>query len=69
MQRYSGLPLWGETIIVKTWPRGTDKLFALRDYEVRYPDGRSIALATSSWLIIDREYKTDPETGQYSEHI
>jgi acyl-ACP thioesterase len=47
-------PVWGEKIIVKTWPRGTDKLFAIRDYEVRYSDGRSIAQATSSWLIVDR---------------
>jgi acyl-ACP thioesterase len=50
----SDWPLWGEAITVKTWPRGTDKLFALRDYEARYRDGRSIALATSSWLIVDR---------------
>ena len=50
----SRLPQWGETIIIKTWPRGTDRLFALRDFEARYPDGRSIALATSSWLIVDR---------------
>jgi medium-chain acyl-[acyl-carrier-protein] hydrolase len=46
-------PLWEETIIVKTWPNGTDKLFALRNYEVRYPDGRHIASGTSSWLILD----------------
>jgi len=51
------MPSWGETIILKTWPRGTDRLFALRDYEARYPDGRIIALATSSWLIIDRDTK------------
>jgi acyl-ACP thioesterase len=51
------MPSWGETIILKTWPRGTDRLFALRDFEVRYPDGRTIALATSSWLIIDRDTK------------
>jgi acyl-ACP thioesterase len=50
----SELPAWGNKIIVKTWPRGTDKLFALRDYEVRLPDGKSVASATSSWLIIDR---------------
>lgn len=47
-------PQWSEKIVVRTWPRGTDKLFALRDYEVRYPDGRSIASGTSSWLIVDR---------------
>jgi len=50
-------PEWGENIILKTWPRGTDRLFALRDYEVRYPDGRIIARATSSWLVIDRDTK------------
>jgi len=49
----SDWPLWSENIMIKTWPRGTDKLFALRDFEVRYHDGRSIAHATSSWLIID----------------
>jgi len=35
----SKLPLWEDSIIIKTWPNGTDKLFALRNYEVRYPDG------------------------------
>ena len=47
------LPGWSEKISVKTWPRGTDKLFALRDFEVRDSGGNLIALATSSWLIID----------------
>jgi len=50
-------PGWGETICVRTWPRGTDRLFALRDFEIRYPDGRPVAKATSSWLIIDRDTK------------
>jgi acyl-ACP thioesterase len=51
----SHFPHWSESIIIKTWPRGTDRLFALRDYEVHYPDGKPIALATSSWLIINQE--------------
>ena len=46
-------PVWKETIILKTWPHGTDKLFALRNYDVKYPDGRHIAHGTSSWLILD----------------
>jgi medium-chain acyl-[acyl-carrier-protein] hydrolase len=46
-------PVWEETIIVKTWPRGTDTIFAIRDYEVSYPDGRKIAAGSSSWLIVD----------------
>lgn len=51
------LPLWGDTIILQTWPNGTDKLFALRNYEVKYSDGRHIAAGTSSWLILDRTTK------------
>jgi len=48
-------PGWEETIIVKTWPRGTEKLFALRDFRVSYQDGREMASASSSWLVVDRD--------------
>ena len=54
---FSDWPLWEDSVIVKTWPNGTDKLFALRNYEVNYPDGRHIASASSSWLILDRHTK------------
>jgi medium-chain acyl-[acyl-carrier-protein] hydrolase len=50
-------PSWEDIITVETWPAGTDKLFALRNYEVKYPDGRHIAYGTSSWLILDRSTK------------
>ena len=55
--RITEWPLWEETIIVRTWPNGTDKLFALRNYDVMYSDGRHIASGTSSWLILDRTTK------------
>jgi acyl-ACP thioesterase len=48
-------PQWEELINVTTWPNGTDKLFAMRNYEVNYPDGGHIASGVSSWLIIDRD--------------
>lgn len=51
------LPVWGDKIILKTWPNGTDKLFALRNYEVTFADGKNIASGTSSWLILDRTTK------------
>ncbi len=50
-------PSWEESIILKTWPNGTDRLFALRNYEVSYPNGTHIASGTSSWLILDRTTK------------
>jgi medium-chain acyl-[acyl-carrier-protein] hydrolase len=62
-------PSWKEKIIVKTWPNGTDKLFALRNYEVKYPDGRHIASGSSSWLVLDRTTKKvqrpDPILSQF----
>lgn len=53
----SCMPEWGSTIKIKTWPRGVDKLFALRDYEAWFPDGKPVARATSSWLIVDQTNK------------
>jgi acyl-ACP thioesterase len=43
-------PVWNETVIVRTWPNGVDKLFAMRNYELMYKDGRKIGSASSSWL-------------------
>jgi medium-chain acyl-[acyl-carrier-protein] hydrolase len=48
------MPGWEDSIIIKTWPNGTDKLFALRNFVASFPDGNHIASATSSWLILDR---------------
>jgi medium-chain acyl-[acyl-carrier-protein] hydrolase len=66
-------PIWEDTIIVKTWPNGTDKLFALRNYEVNFPDGRQIASGTSSWLILDRTTKKiqrpDSILSQYNSNL
>jgi acyl-ACP thioesterase len=63
-------PLCGETINIRTWPRGTERLFALRDFEVRNSDGKIIARATSSWLIVDMETrrirKPDSEVSKYN---
>jgi acyl-ACP thioesterase len=57
---YSVIERWpslGEKISIRTWPRGTEKLFALRDFIARTEDGIVIARATSSWLIIDYNTK------------
>jgi acyl-ACP thioesterase len=50
-------PLWEEKIILQTWPNGTDKLFAMRNYEVMSGNGSLIAAGTSSWLIVERTTK------------
>jgi acyl-ACP thioesterase len=53
----NALPLWEEKITLSSWPRGTDKLFALRDFEMKSAEGYLRARAASSWLIINRDSK------------
>jgi acyl-ACP thioesterase len=47
-------PVWNDNVIVKTWPSGVDKMFAMRNYDIRFRNGSHIASASSSWLIVDR---------------
>ena len=48
-------PVYGETIEVSSWPRGWEKLFALRDYAIRDASGSAIIRGRSSWLVLDME--------------
>lgn len=46
------MPAWHEEITIETWAKGTDRLFALRDFRVRNADGEVLCTATSYWLIL-----------------
>jgi len=46
-------PEYGETVTVRTWPRGAEKLFTRRDYDILGADGKTAVRAASSWLIVD----------------
>jgi acyl-ACP thioesterase len=48
-------PNYCETITVRSWPRGGEKLFAIRDYDIRDKDDISIISARSAWIILDME--------------
>lgn len=48
-------PGWNENISIDTWPRGVERLFAMRDFKVKDEAGMTIADATTYWLIIDRD--------------
>ncbi len=51
--RFLHYPHGGDTLRVKTWPSGREGLFALRDFEVRDQKEHLVALATTSWAVID----------------
>ena len=50
VERY---PEISEEVMVRTWPSGTQRIFALRDFEMADGKGKLIATATSSWILWD----------------
>jgi len=50
-------PVWGDEVVLSTWPKGIDKLFALRDFEMKTREGEILLSATSAWLILQADTK------------
>lgn len=50
MNRY---PKWQEEILMETWPRMPEHLYAYRDYCMKSPDGEILGAATSTWMVLD----------------
>jgi len=48
-------PKYNETVTMRSWPRNWEKLFALRDFDVRDAQDVPIVRARSCWIIIDIE--------------
>jgi acyl-ACP thioesterase len=65
-------PKWGEPVIVRTWPRGADRLFAVRDYDIRDKDGQLLIRGRSGWIILDmdkrRPLRAQPVVEQFPQN-
>jgi len=48
-------PKYRETVTVRSWPRGGEKLFAMRDFDIRDKDDVPAVSARSAWIIVDIE--------------
>ena len=51
--KFINTPKWRQEVNLKTWHKGVAKLFYLRDFILSDKEGNTMALATTSWLIID----------------
>lgn len=49
------LPVDYEQVTIRTWSRGTNGLFAWRDFQMIDKDGNVIVAASTSWVVIDTE--------------
>jgi len=51
--KIASYPDINDRIQIATWPSGVQRLFALRDFELRNGSDQVIAAAVSAWLVID----------------
>ena len=53
MVRIERYPHWKDTVFLRTWPSGRDRIFFYRDYKLTNLNGETVAIATTKWFIID----------------
>lgn len=46
-------PRWRDEVLLKTWHKGANRIFYLRDFQLQDLSGNNLVSATTSWLIID----------------
>lgn len=51
--RMSRYPRWGDRFTVRTFPVGTEKMLAVREFSVHDEAGSVIGRAASGWLVVD----------------
>ena len=50
---FHNTPKWRDTVNLKTWHKGANRIFYLRDFLLESESGDKLVSATTSWLIID----------------
>ncbi|MGD9302303.1 MAG: thioesterase [Desulfobacterales bacterium] len=63
------LPDWREQIQISTWPSGVQRLFALRDFEIRDTNNQIVADAISAWLVLDVQKRRPVRIGPFVERL
>jgi acyl-ACP thioesterase len=67
--RIEQMPAWHETLSVETWAKGSDRLFALRDFLLRNATGEVLCRATSCWLMLDQATRRPVRPDRYFERL
>jgi acyl-ACP thioesterase len=47
-------PKWGDRVLIETWGKRIERLYALRDFAVSSASGEKMISATSSWMVLDK---------------
>jgi len=58
-------PLWGDEIVLKTWPSAVDKLMCYREFEIYSSEEKLIGKVSTSWIVINLENRRPLRTSKY----
>ena len=62
--RFVKAPLWRDKVTLTTWHKGLNRLFFLRDFQMRDGHGNVCVEATTSWIVLNletRRFVRDPK--------
>ena len=62
-------PAWKDRIVLRTWPSGAQRLFALRDFEILDKDQQTVAEAISAWLVLDVQKRRPARIDQFVDRL
>ncbi|MDR2181133.1 MAG: acyl-ACP thioesterase [Treponema sp.] len=62
-------PRFGEPVTVRSWPRGPNRLFAVRDYDILGENGEPAVRGRGAWLILDLEKRRPLRPQQATERL
>ena len=61
-------PAWGREFVVRTWPQGVRRLFALRHFRLLDLGGADFGSGISAWVILDAKHRP-VRPGPFLEHL
>ena len=53
--RFVNLPLWRDNVSLTTWHKGLNRLFFVRDFQMKDSQGNICVEATTSWIVLNLE--------------
>ena len=56
--RVEHYPRWRDEVRIRTWPTGSKRYYAYRDFVIQDTQGRNLALGNSVWLIIHQRQRS-----------
>ena len=62
-------PAWNERLTIDTWPSGIQRLFALRDFELKDQNNHTVGAALSAWLVLDTAKKRPVRAGPFVDRL